>query len=206
MRDQIIDILWPDLPTEPAQRDFKVALNALNHVLEPARPKSTPPFFVIRSENLYGLNPDAHVILDADIFEQYLEVKRGSSLETASLQNALRLYEEDYLPELRYEDWVIPERERLRSLYMGAAGRLAEALSERGDWDEVIRVFNHTLVRDNCWEPGYRYLMQAYAKKANLAQVQAVYNRCVTALAKELGIEPSAETRSLLRQLVQAKR
>jgi len=206
MRDQIIDMLWPDLSPEPAQRDFKVALNALNHVLEPARPKSTPPFFVTRNENLYGLNPDAHVVLDADVFERYLKVKSGSSLEIASLQNAIRLYEDDYLPELRYEDWVVPERERLRTVYIGAAGRLVEGLAEQGNWDEVIRVCNQTLLRDNCWEPGYRSLMRAYARKANLAQVQAVYNRCVTVLARELGIEPSAETSALLRQLVQTNR
>ena len=37
-REQIADLLWPELDAEAAIRDFKVALNALNRALEPARP------------------------------------------------------------------------------------------------------------------------------------------------------------------------
>ncbi|MHB8931993.1 MAG: BTAD domain-containing putative transcriptional regulator [Bellilinea sp.] len=206
LRDQIVDLLWPDLPAEASQRDFKVALNALNHVLEPARTKATPPFFIVRNENLYGLNPDARIFIDADEFEQYVKVNPGSSQELSNLHNACQLYEDDYLPELRYEDWVIPERERLRDLFLTAAGRLCQLQLDRGEWDEVIKLSNQTLARDNLWEPGYRYLMQAYAKKANLAQVQAIYNRGRDTLNQELGVEPSEETTTLLRQLVKSNR
>lgn len=205
LRDQIIDMLWPDLPAEPALRDFKVALNALNHVLEPGRLKSTPPFFVIRNENMYRLNPDAHIMVDADEFENYVKVEPGSDLEMSHLQKALALYEDDYLPESLYEDWVLPDRERLRHLFLMAANRLTQLYLDHGKLDEAIQLANQTLMRDNCWEPGYRYLMQAYAKKGNLGQVKASYNRCCTALEKELNVDPSAETTRLLHQLIQSR-
>jgi DNA-binding SARP family transcriptional activator len=204
-RDQIVDMLWPDLAPEAAERDFKVAFSALNHVLEPDRPRSTLPFFVIRNDNMYRLNPDAHIVVDADQFESYVNVEAGSVVELDSLQKALALYEDDYLPETLYEDWVVPERERLRYLYMMAAGRLARLYLDLGRWDEAIQVANQTLARDGCWEPGYRSLMSAYAKKGNLAQVKASYNRCSAMLEKELGVQPSEETTALLSQLAESR-
>ena len=36
-KEQIIDRLWPDMEIDKGDRDFKVALNALNRALEPHR-------------------------------------------------------------------------------------------------------------------------------------------------------------------------
>ena len=206
LRDQIVDQLWPDLPAEPAQRDFKVALNALNHAMEPARLRTAPAFFVVRNDNMYGLNPDARIRVDVDDFECYVNVKPGVNLEMESLSSALRMYEDDYLPECRYEDWAVPERERLRHLYLSAAGRLAQLHLDQQSWDEVIQTSNQTLARDPLWEPAYRHLMQAYARKGNLAQVQAVFNRLRDALQRDLGVDPSDETQQLLTSLVRLRR
>lgn len=206
LRDQIVDQLWPDLPAEPAQRDFKVALNALNRALEPARERAAPAFFVVRSDNMYGLNPDANIRVDADDFERFVNVKFGANQEMECLSSALRMYEDDYLPECRYEDWVVRERERLRHLYLSAAGRLAQLHLERQAWDDVIQTSNLTLARDPLWEPAYRHLMLAHARKGNLAQVQAAFNRLRDGLQRELGVDPSEETQQLLTSLVQFRR
>jgi len=206
LRDQIVDLLWPDLPAEPAQRDFKVALNALNHALEPSRQKTAPAFFVVRNENMYGFNPDAHIKVDSDDFEDNLRVEPGSRHELQSLKNALELYEDDFLPDCRYDDWAIPERERLRRLYMSAVNRVVSLYGASGAWDEVIQICNLALARDPLWEPTYRSLMHAYAKKGNLAQVQASYNRLDQVLEAELGVSPSDETRLLLSELVKVRR
>ena len=67
-REQIVDLLWPELPADSAIRDFKVALNALNHALDPKRPRSAPPYFIIRQGNGYGINPQAQLTTDAEVF------------------------------------------------------------------------------------------------------------------------------------------
>jgi len=200
-RDQIIDLLWPNLSPDAAVRDFKVALNALNHTLEPARPRHAQPFFVIRRDLAYSLNPAAHLELDTDLFEQL-----ASSTDPDDLRRALVLYEEDYLPECFYEDWSTPTRERLRQLYLSTAERLACHLVEAQLWDEAIMVSQAVLARDNCWEAAYRLLMQVYANQGNLSQVQVVYHRCVDTLEEELGIEPSPETHQLWDRLTASRR
>jgi tetratricopeptide (TPR) repeat protein len=54
-------------------------------------------------------------------------------------------------------------------------------------------------------EPAYRALMTAHAGLGNLVMIGATYQRCVEALNRELGIEPSAETTSLYEQFRRGK-
>jgi DNA-binding SARP family transcriptional activator len=192
-REQIVNELWPHLPPDVAERDFKVALNALHGALEPARPPGTQPFFVVRRANVYGLNPAARIVVDADDFEQL-----ASADDVRLLRRALSVYQEDYLPDCLYEDWSFTERQRLRNLYLLAAERLAEHLLRAKDWTEAIKVCQDILIRDSCWEAAYRLLMRAYASQGHRAQVHATYKRCAATLLAELGVEPSSETQALL--------
>lgn len=198
LRDQIVDLLWPELDGESAVRDFKVALNALNRTIEPQRPRESAPFFIRRHENAYRINPQARVVVDADEFEA---LTAGQTNDEEQLRQALDLYQSDYLQECCYEDWSHFERERLRQIYFTAVHQLGDLLGSQGRWDEVIAVCNAALLRDTTWEPAYRLIMQAYAAKGNQAQVVQTYQRCWKILWDELGVEPSLETRDLLRRL-----
>lgn len=195
-REQIVDHLWPHLPPDAAERDFKVALNALAKALEPDRPRGAPSFFVIRRDNVYGLNPAAHVVIDADEFQRL-----AGSNEVAALRRALALYEDDYLPDSLYEDWSTAERRRLRHLYLSTAERLARHLLQAGSWDETVAICQTILARDNCWEAAYRLQMQVHAAQNNRSQVHAVYQRCLDTLRQELDVEPSPATQALFERL-----
>jgi DNA-binding SARP family transcriptional activator len=195
-REQIVDHLWPHLPPDAAERDFKVALNALTKALEPNRPRGAESFFVIRRGNVYGLNPAARVIVDADDFGRL-----AGSDEVAALRQALALYEEDYLPESLYEDWSAAERQRLRHLYLTTAERLARHLLQNGSWQDGIEVCQDILARDNCWEAAYRLLMQVYAAQGNHTLLHSTYQHCVATLQEELGLEPSPSTQALFERL-----
>jgi len=195
-REQIVDRLWPHLPPDAAERDFKVALNALAKALEPDRPRGAPSFFVIRRGNVYGLNPAAHVVADVEDFQQL-----AGSDEVEALRQALGLYQDDYLPDSLYEDWSAAERQRLRHLYLTTAERLARHLLQARSWDEAIQICQAILLRDNCWEAAYRLLMQIYATQGNHTLVHSTYQRCATALQEELGVEPSPSTQALFERL-----
>jgi DNA-binding SARP family transcriptional activator/tetratricopeptide (TPR) repeat protein len=195
-REQIIEQLWPDLRPEAADRDFRVALNALSRALEPDRARSAPAFFVSRRGTLYGLSPEAQIRVDVDEFERL-----AGSDDEDMLRQALSLYEDDYLPECLYQDWSAPQRQRLRDLYLMAAERLARRRLQARAWDEVVTLCEAILARDDCWEAAYRLMMRAHAAAGNTAQVQGSYQRCVAALRDGLGVDPSAATRALLEKL-----
>jgi LuxR family maltose regulon positive regulatory protein len=195
-REQIVDQLWPHLPPDAAERDFKVALNALNRALEPGRPRGGQPFFVIRRGSVYGLNPAARIEVDADHFGRL-----AASDETESLRRALALYKDDYLADSLYEDWSAAERQRLRHLYLTTAEHLARHLLQEEAWDQAIEVCHTILARDDCWEAAYRLLMQIYAAQGNRTLVHSTFQRCTTTLQEELGVEPSPTTLALFERL-----
>ena len=195
-REQIVDLLWPDMPADSATRDFKVALNALNRALEPKRPRSAPFYFIIRQGSAYGINPQAHLVTDAEVFDT-----QALAEDADHLQAALALYEEDYMPDCCYSDWASIARENYRQKYLAVTERLARLHLQAQHWDDALAICQAAIRRDKCWEPAYALMMQAYASQGNIAQAQAVYQRCETNLRDELDLAPSTNTQRL-RQLL----
>lgn len=209
-REEITEQLWPGLTPEAAARDFKVALNALNKALEPARSSESASAYITREGATYALRPEADVWLDAAVFEQAaasglraLNEHHPTPEAMAQMHAALALYTGDYLPEALYEDWVSAERERLLALYLRVADKLAGALVESGAWDEALRVCQLILARDACWERAYRLMMTAHVQQGNRPQALRVYQRCVDTLRAELAVEPSPATVALQKQIAQ---
>ncbi len=200
-RDEIVDRLWPSLGPEAAARDFKVALNALNRAAEPGHQPDEPFAFIAREGAAYRLRPEADLWLDAAAFERRCEAGLrgpltgpGSAETLAHLRAALRLYAGDYLPDALYDDWSAEARERLLTLYLRAADRLAAVLIQRQQYDEALDACQAILARDPCWESAYRTMMQAYARQGNRAQACRAYQRCVETLRQQLDVAPSPET------------
>lgn len=126
-------------------------------------------------------------------YHQYWGIYSGGTYEPA--------YQGPFLPDCRYEDWAAPYRERLAELYLKAAGQLAAHGLACQEWDQASAISLAALHQDPYWEPAYRQLIQAYIGLGNYSQAQATYNRCAEVLQRELGIEPSPETRALLAQI-----
>jgi DNA-binding SARP family transcriptional activator len=204
-KEQIIDHLWPEVDAEGGDRDFKVALHAVNKVLEPDRKPRTEPHFIQRHDLTYDLNLQT-VWIDAIVFEelimqgnQQLSTDRQSAIEL--YQQALSLYHGDYLPERRYEDWSSAERERLQVLALGLMTTLAGLLLDNSPL-ECIRLTQRALTIDPIWEDAYRMQMRAYWAQGNRPVAIRTYQQCVKILNDELGIEPLPETVALYNQIV----
>lgn len=199
-KEQIIDRLWPETDAETGDRDFRVALNAVNKALEPQRPPRAEPCFVQRHDLSYGLDAE-EVWVDADAFEvRVIAGNRARPGDVAAAiqhyQAALDLYRGDYLPERRYEDWSSAERERLQMIALTTTTTLAGLLVERNP-PESIRLAQRVLAADPVWEDAYRAQMAAYLAQGNRPLALRTYERCVEVLEREFGVEPLPETQEL---------
>ena len=195
-REQIVDLLWPDQPAENAARDFKVALNALNRALEPKRPQPLSPYFIIRRGNTYGINPVARLVMDTQIFDALA----GSSAVN-DLQQAITLYEDDFLPDCLYSDWCSTERHTYRQKFLAVTEHLARLHLQAQRWEDALAVCQAAIRRDRCWEPAYAGMIQAYLAQGNPAQALAAYQRCEKVLWDELAVTPSDEILKLRRSI-----
>ncbi len=204
-KEQIIDRLWPELDFGEGDRDFKVALHAINKVLEPDRKPRAEPQFIQRYGLTYGLNPEL-IWIDADAFEALVAAGNQAlptSVEEAIAhhQRALALYNGDYLPERLYEDWSSAERERLQVLALGLMTTLAELLLDKNSL-ESIRLTQRVLTIDPVWENAYRTQMHAYLMQGNRPLALRTYQRCEQVLRHELGVEPLPETQEMHRRIL----
>lgn len=202
-REQITEALWPELAPEAAQRDFKVALNALNHALEPLHAEGSPFAFVQRDGAAYGVAREADVWVDAESFAQDAELglrlaAAGEAEAPNRLRIALELYQGAFMSDALYDDWTTEPRERLLSLFLRAADKLAGLLLERGDHEGAIQWCERALQADSCWEHAYRLMITAYVRMNHPSQAMRVYQRCAETLRRELGVEPSPATRAAL--------
>ena len=102
-----------------------------------------------------------------------------------------RLYRGDLLP-ATYDDWVEPDRQRLRQRYEAVLGRLADLADERGDGAAAVGYSEQLLQLDPLDEAGYRRLMLLHAGQAG-GEGPAGVPRMRGTLERELGVRPSAE-------------
>ena len=205
MKEDIFRILWPLHEEKSADRDFKVALNALNNVLEPARKARSAPFFIIREGTGYGINPQAAIELDSRIFEEWAEAgleEKNTEKSMEELERALNLFNGDYLPERRYEDWCLNERERLLVYFLRSAEKLAQLNVRRENYDSAIHWCQKILHRDRTWEEAYRLLMFCYYRKNNRPQAIRWYKKCSEVLEDELGVTPLEPTRHMYEMII----
>lgn len=200
-KDQLVDLLWPDLDPETGDRDFKVALNAVQNALEPDRAPRAPSGAILRSDLNYSLNP-AEFNIDADRFEAHLAAahaaqKEGPAAAAPHYSAAVALYGGEYLPERRYDDWTASERERLHTLALAAMTRLAEIVLP-ADPLESLRLAGRALELDPLWENAYRIEIQAHLATGNRPMALRTFERCRQVLVDEFGLAPLPETRRLV--------
>lgn len=202
MKEEICSLLWPESDDKAATRDFKVALNALNNALEPKRPARSNSFYIQRQGALYGFNLSSGYELDADEFEQAIQLGLKEDNLT-QLQSGLELYGGTYLPERRYEDWCFSERERYQSLFIRGAERLAQLYMKEKKYDDAIYWCERMIQEDGCWEEAYRILMICYYLKDNRPQAIRQYKKCLEILDRELGVPPMPKTEQIYKEIVQ---
>ena len=198
-RDQIAEMLWPELDPDGAVRDFKIAFSAMCSVLEPNRKRNAPSAFVVRDGSRYGLREEADIWLDTAVFEQNITIgdqlyQKDVGQAIGAYETAVALYEGDYLQAYPYENWSHEERERLRARYLHAADRLAQWHADQQQWETVISHCQTILQQDDCWENAYRLLMQAHIATGNRVQALRTFQRCEAALQAGLGVQPAPAT------------
>jgi DNA-binding SARP family transcriptional activator/predicted negative regulator of RcsB-dependent stress response len=199
-REQILDILWPDVDLDSALNRFGKALHAARHALEPTLPLRSPSSYLPLADDILSLDME-RVWIDANCFEELTTHALSSAAEgraTASaFEVALSAYGGELLPEDRYEDWPMARREALAVLHLRTLQAYARLLEQTGVYDRAAEVLRQVLDLDPLREEAHRGLMRIYALEGNRHHALRQYQTCRQLLHEELGTEPEAETEAL---------
>jgi DNA-binding SARP family transcriptional activator len=204
-REVIAGLLWEDAGSGYPKKNLRQALWQLQLALEAGGDHEEPRILVVEP-NWVFLNPEAHVWLDVDAFEQAYERcqgKPGEDLDApsaAELRDAVELYHGDLL-EGCYQDWCLFERERLQNLYLGMLDKLMARCLAAGDWEVGIDYGERVLRIDRAHERTHRRLMRLHYVAGDRSAAIQQYERCAEALRADLGVAPANLTITLADQI-----
>ena len=127
------------------------------------------------------------------------------ALAAGDLTLAERLYSGDLLPAC-YDDWVLVEREKLRSDVQIALTRLAEAAAEREDHEATVSYARRILEFEPTDETAVRMKMEAHLALGDRAAVFRSYHQYAEALKRDLGVPPDDAIEGIYQQLQENNR
>jgi LuxR family maltose regulon positive regulatory protein len=206
-RERAIEMLWPEGDAEKSRAQFNAMYHRLRKMLQPGSVPGRDIFCDARDGNAIALNMD---FVRTDVRQFLDSVERARRLKSASrptdllteYEQAIELYQGDFLPEDLYHDWAAETRERLRGHYLRTledAGDLAESLGEK---KRAQQFFEKMLLADPCSERACRWLMTRYLSLGRRGEAIRVYERCERALVTEMELEPEEKTKKLYRSIL----
>lgn len=185
-RRWLAGILWPD---STAGQTLRNCLSDLRRALGPEAARLRSPTRHTLCLDLTGAD------VDVAAFDQAI-----ASGDPASLERAVGLYRGPLL-EGCTEEWAFQERQVREQAYLGALEALAGSALTGEEPAAAERFLRRVLALDPLRESACRTLMQCQALQGNYAGVLQSYTELRLMLRRDLGIEPAAETRTLVRKL-----
>jgi len=187
-RDTLVALLWPELDNAHARNSLRQAVHALRAALG-------RDAVVARGEEEIGLNEQTlscdvrefAAALDAGEVERALELYGGGLLEGVHVSDA---------PE--FERWLDSEREQLRRRASEAAEHLAQQAATAGNSTGAVRWAVRVTEISPFDETAMRRLIELLDRGGDRAGAVRAYEEFERRLHRDLGVQPSSETRALV--------
>lgn len=195
-RDGLVGLLWPESGQKAARASLRRELHALTQVIGDE--------WLITTRDTIELNSEADVWIDVEEFRQLIaQGGDGSNEPVAQLNNAVELYQNDFLagfslvdcPE--FDDWQFFQTDELRRLFGSALETLISYYESQGAFEAATGCARRWLALDAMHEPAHRKLMTLFALAGQQAAAVRQYDECVRILDTELGVSPEDETAEL---------
>src|SRR5215212_3707475 len=186
-REQLMDVLWPDLDEKAQANNLRYALYHARHTLALASDSDTASRLLALRGELIELGAEGSLSVDVEAFEEVARTARGSR-DVGAYRVALDLYAGDLLPQDPYEAWAEERREGLRGMRLSLLLELAALYERREEYEAAA-------------EAAHAHLMRVYALLGRRSEALEQYERLREVLRREDTTEPSAESRRLYEEI-----
>ena len=202
-KEKISDVIWPDTDGDMANQSLATTLHRLRKILEVDEA-------IILAGGTLTLNPN---ICWVDVWEFERRCDQSDDMwsrnshenifdNIGTIIEALSLYKGPLLPEETDQSWTVFLREKLRSKYLRAIGKIGHHYEKSGLTQRAVECFQRTLEIDHLDEEAYRRLMAIYFRMGERAKALSVYNSCKKVLCEGLGVALSRETEILKKSIL----
>lgn len=197
-RSSLCMLFWPDIAETVSRRN-------LTHLITHLRLALPDGKMLLSIEDKIGL--DAQKIwCDTLAFRGFTH---DNPSETKNLRQAVDLYREPFLTGFslpnssEFEQWALLERNSLENLYLNTLESLVDRELIEQHYEQAIHDTLRYLETDDLAEEMHRKLMVLYATIGDRNAALKQYERCVTALERELGVSPLPNTRAIYQSMLE---
>jgi DNA-binding SARP family transcriptional activator/tetratricopeptide (TPR) repeat protein len=188
-REQVLDLLWPNLPRAAAQQTLRSTLYGLRRMLGDALRADdatlaldpTTDVDLWQLADVLAARPPDPVALDAALARHRGELLAGFALEDAPA----------------FEDWVETTRAHTQRMVIAGLVTLAHAHEEHGTFHAALSDLERALLIDPLQEDVQRAAMRVQYLAGDRVGAIRRYEQLSRRLDEELGVPPMAETRAV---------
>lgn len=188
--DNVTEALCPEKDPQAAMDFYHHAISSLRRILEPDLSDRRFPcrYLEVSEEHVTLILPPGSKI-DFIEFQHHIQDRQW--------EQALSIYQGEFLPLIRYAEWTLPLRQHFADQYEQALlARAAECLSA-GDAPACLTLARRVLLHNDWQEQAVALGMRAALALGDRASALKLYHRLEKDLEKELGIEPQTELQQL---------
>ncbi|MEM7034155.1 MAG: BTAD domain-containing putative transcriptional regulator, partial [Chloroflexota bacterium] len=206
----------PEAPDKQALESLRTTLYRLRQSLDKVSPRLSHTLITATHQTIrFSTNTEVTIQTDVIYFQTLLAACKAHPHDQLSgcpvclerLNQAIKLYQGELLTgfsladALTFEEWLLFQREMLHQQILLALKTLADEYEAIADHDQAFSYTNRLLKLDPYREASHRQLMRLLAKQNLPDQALAQFVTFQQILRDEVGVEPEAETLSLVEQI-----
>jgi DNA-binding SARP family transcriptional activator len=203
-REALMEMFWPKVFPESARNCVNVTIHHIRQVLLTAGIKKD---VILLSNDCYVINPDLSISTDVKHFlshwnrSRFLQSDNRPGPAVDELELAASIYKGDFIHDDICDEWVLPQREKLREIYLEVLENLSRIYSLNGKPKTAIEICRSILEKDDCREKVHRRLMLCYHRVGKRDQALRQFQECSRILKRELEVKPSSKTVELYKKI-----
>ena len=208
-REVLSSLFWPDQPDKLSRQSLRQALSNIKKIL------GAEDYLHIRPQDV-EINPNVEIWSDTGEIEAIIEAcGRHNHWDIEHclpcIQRQLRiltLYNGEFLSGYSFQDsilfdeWLILRRERLHQAGLNAHTMLSHYYERRGEFDIALDHARAQIVMEPWREEAHYQAMRLYYSKDERSRALAQYKDCLRIIKVEFGANPSKETQTLAKVIL----
>jgi predicted ATPase/DNA-binding SARP family transcriptional activator len=204
-REALASLLWPERPEGSALNNLRGALSNLRKTIQD---HSAEPQFLNTTRQTIQFNAESDHWFDVSKLSSLKGQDALSTSPTSVLEEAASCYQGSFLEgftvrdSAAFEEWAMFKREELSRLISRILQELVARHERGGDLELALSYAWRWVELDSLDETAHRQVMRLLASSGQRSNAIAQYEVLRRILADELGVEPSEETQSVFRALM----
>lgn len=201
--DKLIELLWPEDDCENPLKALYSLMYRLRTLLKDG--DEDAPEYILFFNNAYLWNKDATCFIDtvefSSLFSQASNCQLSAPERIALYEQALVLYNGDYLSGSNHETWVLPWVNFYKRQFTQVVNNLCVLYNEKREYKKVVEFCQKAIDYDPYEESIHENLILALINLGQVPQAIAHYDYVSNMLYQELGVRPSQGLQELYKQL-----